>query len=60
MPATTTLTMAVPEELDGWGLERHFRDARLGRIHPANRYVTHEVIGKAMMGVDLTAELRWG
>ena len=42
------------------GLERLFRDARLGRIHPANRYLTHEVIGKAMMGVDLAAEQRWG
>lgn len=42
------------------GLERMFRDARLGRIHPANSYVTHEVVGKALMGVDLTAEQRWG
>ena len=42
------------------GLERLFRDARLGRIHPANRYVTHEVIGKAMLGVDLTSPQRWG
>lgn len=44
----------------GSGLERLFRDARLGRIHPANSYVTHEVIGKAMTGVDLTSEQRWG
>lgn len=42
------------------GLERLFRDARLGRIHPANRYITREVIGKAMMGVDLASEQRWG
>jgi alkylation response protein AidB-like acyl-CoA dehydrogenase len=42
------------------GLERLFRDARLGRIHPANRYVTREVIGKALLGVDLAAEQRWG
>lgn len=42
------------------GLEPLFRDARLGRIHPANRYVTHEVVGKALLGVDLTAEMRWG
>ncbi|TVP54939.1 MAG: acyl-CoA dehydrogenase [Gemmatimonadales bacterium] len=44
----------------GSGLERLFRDARLGRIHPANRYVTHEVLGKALLGVDLADERRWG
>lgn len=42
------------------GFERLFRDARLGRIHPGNRYLTHEVIGKAMLGVDLAAAQRWG
>ena len=42
------------------GLERLFRDARLGRIHPGNSYLTHEVVGKALLGVDLTADQRWG
>ena len=42
------------------GLERLFRDARLGRIHPGNSHITHEVIGKALLGVDLTASPRWG
>ena len=42
------------------GLERLWRDARLGRIHPGNASLTREVVGKAVLGVDLTAEPRWG
>lgn len=41
-------------------LERLFRDARLGRIHPPNTLLAHELIGKFALGVDLTAPLRWG
>ena len=29
-------------------LERLFRDARLGRIHPGNTLLTHEVVGKSL------------
>ena len=41
-------------------LEQIFRDARLGRVHPANRTATYEIVGKAALGVDLDAQPRWG
>lgn len=41
-------------------LEQLFRDARLGRIHPTNRPATHEIVGKASLGVDPAAQPRWG
>ena len=28
------------------GCERRIRNARLGRIHPANYFLTHEVVAK--------------
>jgi alkylation response protein AidB-like acyl-CoA dehydrogenase len=40
-------------------LERLFRDARAGRFHPANSMLTHELVGKLTLGVDLTAAPRW-
>lgn len=42
------------------GMERLFRDARLGRIHPANSALTHEIVGKAFLGVDMDEQPRWG
>lgn len=42
------------------GYERLLRDARLGRIHPANSFLTHEVIGKTALGVSLDEHPRWG
>jgi alkylation response protein AidB-like acyl-CoA dehydrogenase len=39
-------------------LERMFRDARLGRIHPANGYLTREILAKAMLGIDLDEQPR--
>jgi alkylation response protein AidB-like acyl-CoA dehydrogenase len=41
-------------------LERLFRDCRAGRFHPANSNLTHELISKGMLGIDLDAPLRWG
>ena len=41
-------------------LEQLFRDARLGRIHPVNSIGTHEIIGKAALGIDLDEQPRWG
>ena len=41
-------------------LERLFRDARAGRFHPANASLTHEVVGKLVLGVDPDALPRWG
>ncbi len=42
------------------GLERLFRDARLGRIHPANALLTHEIVGKLMLGISPDEQPRWG
>jgi alkylation response protein AidB-like acyl-CoA dehydrogenase len=42
------------------GLERLFRDARLGRIHPANAALTHEFVAKTVLGIDIDERPRWG
>lgn len=42
------------------GLERLFRDARLGRIHPANSMLTHEMVGKSLLGISPDEQPRWG
>ncbi len=42
------------------GMERLFRDARLGPIHPANSWVAHELIAKVSLGIDLDEQPRWG
>jgi alkylation response protein AidB-like acyl-CoA dehydrogenase len=42
------------------GLERMIRDARLGRIHPTNSYLSRELLGKANLGVDFDIQPRWG
>jgi alkylation response protein AidB-like acyl-CoA dehydrogenase len=41
-------------------LEQLFRDARLGRVHPANRATTYEVIAKQSLGIDPDEQPRWG
>ncbi|MFC4722518.1 acyl-CoA dehydrogenase family protein [Geojedonia litorea] len=40
------------------GFERFFRDARLGKIHPSNTYITREVIAKGLLGLDLDYQPR--
>ena len=42
------------------GLERLFRDSRLGLIHPANSGFTHEIVGKTALGIGLDEMPRWG
>jgi alkylation response protein AidB-like acyl-CoA dehydrogenase len=42
------------------GLERLFRDARLGRIHPANSMLTHEIVAKTLLGISPDEMPRWG
>lgn len=42
------------------GIERLFRDARLGRLHPANSALTHELVAKAVLGIDPDEQPRWG
>ena len=40
--------------------EQLFRDARLGRIHPANGMLTHELCAKLTLGIDPDEQPRWG
>jgi alkylation response protein AidB-like acyl-CoA dehydrogenase len=42
------------------GLEQLFRDARLGRIHPANSMLTHEIVAKSVLGISPDETPRWG
>lgn len=41
-------------------LERLFRDARCGRFHPGNSALTHEIVAKTALGIDLGEQPRWG
>ena len=41
-------------------IERLFRDARLGRLHPANSMLTHEIVGKTLLGISPDESPRWG
>jgi alkylation response protein AidB-like acyl-CoA dehydrogenase len=41
-------------------LERLFRDARAGRFHPANASLTHELVGKLVLGINPDDPQRWG
>ena len=41
-------------------MERLFRDARCGRFHPANASLTHELIGKLVLGLNPDDPQRWG
>jgi alkylation response protein AidB-like acyl-CoA dehydrogenase len=40
--------------------EQMFRDARLGRIHPANSALTHELCAKLTLGINPDESPRWG
>ena len=39
-------------------LERLYRDVRCGGFHPGNDALTHELVGKAVLGID-PAGPRW-
>jgi alkylation response protein AidB-like acyl-CoA dehydrogenase len=41
-------------------IERLFRDARLGRIHPANAFLTREFVAKTILGISIDEQPRWG
>ncbi len=41
-------------------IEQLFRDSRLGRIHPANDLLAHELIGKLALGINPDEQPRWG
>ena len=40
--------------------EQLFRDGRLGRIHPGNSLLTHELVGKLSLGINPDEQPRWG
>jgi alkylation response protein AidB-like acyl-CoA dehydrogenase len=40
--------------------EQLFRDARLGRFHPGNTLLTHELVGKLSLGINPDEQPRWG
>jgi alkylation response protein AidB-like acyl-CoA dehydrogenase len=41
-------------------IERLFRDARLGRLHPANAMLTREFVAKITLGINPDETPRWG
>jgi alkylation response protein AidB-like acyl-CoA dehydrogenase len=41
-------------------LEQIFRDVRMGRFHPGNSFLAHELIGKLSLGVNPDDTQRWG
>jgi alkylation response protein AidB-like acyl-CoA dehydrogenase len=41
-------------------LEMLFRDARMGRFHPGNTLLTHELVAKLSLGIDPDEQPRWG
>jgi alkylation response protein AidB-like acyl-CoA dehydrogenase len=41
-------------------IEQLFRDVRMGRFHPGNTMLAHELIAKLCLGVDPDASPRWG
>jgi alkylation response protein AidB-like acyl-CoA dehydrogenase len=41
-------------------LEQIFRDVRMGRFHPGNSLLAHELIGKLCLGIDPDQPPRWG
>jgi alkylation response protein AidB-like acyl-CoA dehydrogenase len=40
--------------------EQLFRDARLGRLHPANAMLSHELAAKLTLGISPDEAPRWG
>lgn len=44
----------------GSGIERLYRDASIGILHPTNAMVTEEITGGILCGSDLDAQPRWG
>jgi alkylation response protein AidB-like acyl-CoA dehydrogenase len=41
-------------------LEQLFRDVRMGRFHPGNTMLAHELVGKLCLGIDPDSLQRWG
>ena len=41
-------------------IEQLFRDVRMGRFHPGNTLLAHELIAKLCLGIDPDSAQRWG
>ncbi|MPY95831.1 MAG: acyl-CoA dehydrogenase [Acidimicrobiia bacterium] len=41
-------------------LEQLFRDVRMGRFHPGNTLLAHELVGKLCLGINPDDPQRWG
>ena len=41
-------------------IERLWRDARLGRVHPTNSMLSHEFVAKTVLGINPDDAPRWG
>ncbi|MGI8937378.1 MAG: acyl-CoA dehydrogenase family protein [Iamia sp.] len=41
-------------------LEQIFRDVRMGRFHPGNTFLAHELVAKLCLGIDPDDPQRWG
>jgi alkylation response protein AidB-like acyl-CoA dehydrogenase len=41
-------------------MEQIFRDARMGRFHPGNTLLAHELVAKLCLGIDPDDPQRWG
>ena len=41
-------------------LEQLYRDVRMGRFHPGNTLLAHELVGKLCLGIDPDDPQRWG
>jgi alkylation response protein AidB-like acyl-CoA dehydrogenase len=41
-------------------MEQLFRDVRLGRFHPCNNLLTHDLVGKMSLGINPDELPRWG
>jgi len=41
-------------------LEQIFRDVRMGRFHPGNTLLAHEIVGKLCLGINPDDPQRWG
>lgn len=41
-------------------LERLYRDVRAGGFHPTNSALTHEIVGKTTLGIEMGEQPRWG
>jgi hypothetical protein len=56
--ALSSASSSREHSLRGNELERLFRDARCGRFHPANRFLTPEIVAKTALGIDMGEQPR--